>query len=47
MMAIFCLEKTPLHKTADGGHIEVAKYLVDLSAHLNVQDAIGVFRLVI
>ena len=35
-------QRTPLHAAAEGGHVDVVKYLVDKGADVDTKDGIGV-----
>ena len=41
---ILYLGNTPLHYSADNGHVAVVKYLVDHGAHVNIKDKLGEYR---
>ena len=36
-MTILYLGRTPLHYSAENGHVDVVKYLVDHGADMNIQ----------
>ena len=38
------LGMTPLHYSADNGHVAVVKYLVDHGADVNIKDGGGEYR---
>ena len=35
-------QRTPLHSAAEAGHVDIARYLVEQGADLNIKDEIGV-----
>ena len=46
-MTILYLGRTPLHWSAENGHVAVVKYLVDHGADVNIQDEDGEYRVFI
>ena len=43
-MTILYLENTPLHYSAQYGHVAVVKYLVDHGADVNIKKGDGEYR---
>ena len=43
-MTTLYLGWTPLHYSAQYGHVAVVKYLVDHDAHVNIKDEWGEYR---
>ena len=43
-MTILYLGRTPLHYSADMGHVTIVKYLVDHGANVNILDKDGEYR---
>ena len=44
MMAILYLGLTPLFSSAERGHVDVVKYLVDHGADVNIKVSYGEYR---